>query len=1178
MFYADASLKPEKHRPRRSFVGKQAKTKTGSERHSAGESAPAAPICVLRKAGEFWTVGHGGALSYVKDSKGLAYIERLVSHRGVEFHVLDLARIGSPEASTETAPSIGGLLQEGMRTGAADALGDAGELLDDRSKAEYRRRLAELREMLDDARERSDVERAGAIEDEIDALSRELSRAIGKGGRHRRAASAPERARVAVTKAIKYAIDKIAQNDAIVASILERSIRTGTFCVYDDGAAPVMWQLGAAAAPLSASDKLAPIQLPPAIASGRRTEFVGRDAERGQVLAAFHNAIGGEGSVIVIGGGPGVGKTRLAIESARQAAASRAAVLLGRCYETQEPHPYIPFVEIIETALAHAATHDSFRAALGENAPELAQLVPRLRRLFPDIPPPLELPPPQAQRYLFESVYQFLARSARARPVFLILDDLHWADEATLALFSHLARRLHDVPAVIVGTYRDLPAEMNAPLVKTLEDLIREGMRAVRLQGLPADAVNQMIRALCGSEPPAELGLAVYSETGGNPFFVEELVKHLIEEDRLFDRTGRFRADLRPGEFAVPQSVSLVVGRRLDRLAQGVREVLSGAAVLGSSFESQPLEAVAESDTAAVLGAIDEALKAGLIVTRSNRDAPLAFVHEIVRQTILDRVSPPRLQRMHLRAARLLQARYAESLDEHAADIAGHLMAAAALAQRSELIEYFTRAGRHAAAAAAHRNALHFFEAALKLVASGSAQRAELLSDLGMAKRSLDLWQEALAHWREALDYYAAAGDLSAVGRLSFTIVEALSWAGRYIDAATVAYGALAQLRGAVSADRARLLGAVGMINSGAGAYQAAHDALAQAAQLAEQLGDYRALGAVASYQAHHNFMFLRVNDAISDGQRSADLLRAEGALWSLAQMLGFLQSATMQAGRIEQARAIGRELEPLAVRLGHSAARMLCGRVSAWCDFCAHPSLDVLERAFEQDLEITQSAGLPWIATSYAQLGLVNFLRGEWQRGLEFCEQANAAEFPNAFDGFGAGVLARQRAYLGDRAGVLQVLEAKKTRMPQAGSPHPIGSWALLMLLIEALYVCGERERAGELYPLALQAADTGLVCMTVISRFTDTIAGVAAAAARKWQDAERHFQAAIARAGTMPHPLERCEAHRLYGQMLMERAAGKDRERARIILGEAAHGYRAIGMPRHFELTAALLKQAGG
>ena len=186
-----------------------------------------------------------------------------------------------------------------------------------------------------------------------------------------------------------------------------------------------------------------------------RTAFVGRETERGAIRAVIDRALSGHGSLVMLGGGPGVGKTRLAMEMAEYASRVGFRCLVGHCYERDEPFPYLPFVEIIESDLAQAASLDDFRRRMGDNAAELAQLAPSLRRIFPDIPQPLELPPAQKRRYLFQSVSEALGRAARTRPHLYILEDLHWADESTLALLIHLANRVAQLPLVIIGTYRD---------------------------------------------------------------------------------------------------------------------------------------------------------------------------------------------------------------------------------------------------------------------------------------------------------------------------------------------------------------------------------------------------------------------------------------------------------------------------------------------------------------------------------------------------------------------------------------------------------------------------------------------------------------------------------------------------------------------------------------------------
>src|ERR1700726_4638101 len=218
-----------------------------SERHHArsgsagtadlGPSFRSVQKGVFCKEGEYWTIGYGGNAFRLKDTKGLGYLAHLLRHPAVEFHVLDLfGGIASQHEEDENNRGAHGLPRGGEDLEKAGihntGLGDAGEMLDDQAKVSYRRRLSELREELEGAKELGNVERAEKAEEEIDALTSELSRAVGLGGRDRRAASASERARQTITKTIKSVAERIAQSDAQLADILSRCIKTGTFCSY----------------------------------------------------------------------------------------------------------------------------------------------------------------------------------------------------------------------------------------------------------------------------------------------------------------------------------------------------------------------------------------------------------------------------------------------------------------------------------------------------------------------------------------------------------------------------------------------------------------------------------------------------------------------------------------------------------------------------------------------------------------------------------------------------------------------------------------------------------------------------------------------------------------------------------------------------------------------------------
>ena len=201
--------------------------------------------------------------------------------------------------------------------------------------------------------------------------------------------------------------------------------------------------------------------------------MVGRERELASLLSGLDDAASRRGRLFLISGEPGVGKTRLANEVAAAADARRMTLLIGHCSEHDEAVAYLPFVEILENFVDRASNPDVLRAALGEQGPELARLIPKLKNILPELPPPLDLPPAQARRHLFNCFFDFVARIASERPTLMILEDLHWADDSTLSLLDHLTQRLSDLPLMVIGTYRDAELNVTRPLAKTLEDLLR---------------------------------------------------------------------------------------------------------------------------------------------------------------------------------------------------------------------------------------------------------------------------------------------------------------------------------------------------------------------------------------------------------------------------------------------------------------------------------------------------------------------------------------------------------------------------------------------------------------------------------------------------------------------------------------------------------------------------------
>ncbi len=262
---------------------------------------------------------------------------------------------------------------------------------------------------------------------------------------------------------------------------------------------------------------------------------------------------------MLIGGEPGIGKTHLTRAVLAEGARDCFGVV-GHSYESEGTPPYAPFIEVLEH-FARVMPRESFRYAIGESAPQMAKLMPELQRIFPETPPATE-PPEQQRRFLFNAYSRFIERCASLKPIVAVFEDLHWADEPTLLLLKHLARMVSAIPALLIGTYRDAEVNIGGPFARCLESWVREKV-AIRfaLRGLDLAGVHAMLAALSGKTPPNLLATTIFDKTEGNPFFAQEVYRHLAEEGRLLDAAGEWRSGFKSGDLQVPQGVRLVISR-----------------------------------------------------------------------------------------------------------------------------------------------------------------------------------------------------------------------------------------------------------------------------------------------------------------------------------------------------------------------------------------------------------------------------------------------------------------------------------------------------------------------------------------------------------------------------------------------------------------------------------------
>jgi len=481
--------------------------------------------------------------------------------------------------------------------------------------------------------------------------------------------------------------------------------------------------------------RASPVPLPALLTDGARV-FVGRDAELDRLTRVWTATAGGERRVALVGGEPGVGKTRLAAELAARVHGDGGVVLVGRCDEALGV-PYQPFVE----ALRHFVDHmppAQLRGRLGRYGGELIRLVPELADAVPDLAPPLTSDPDTERYRLFEAVAAWLGSTSLEEPVLLVLDDLQWAAKPTLLLLRHVARSSELERVLVLGTYRDTELGDGDTLSWLLAELWREsGVDRLRLTGLDAAGVAAFVESASGQELDDDhivLAQAIHAETEGNPFFVREILRHLGETGGWDERRAS-RELLGQG---IPDSVRELVAQRVARLSDDARHLLAVAAAAGTEFELDVLREAESFDEERLVCALDDALRARLVVETGSGHDRFRFGHALVRDALYQELSGPRRAALHQRIGLALEAVHASDLDEHFPALVHHWSRAGVPATEAvRIVDYAARAGDRALAQLAYEDAATYYSQALALLprAADEGRRLNLLISLGDAER-----------------------------------------------------------------------------------------------------------------------------------------------------------------------------------------------------------------------------------------------------------------------------------------------------------------------------------------------------------------------------------------------------------------------------------------------------------
>jgi hypothetical protein len=455
------------------------------------------------------------------------------------------------------------------------------------------------------------------------------------------------------------------------------------------------------------------------------TRLVGRDGELTALDAALTRALAGTHEVVLLAGEAGIGKTSLAREVAARARDRQATVVWGAGWDGGGAPALWPWAQVVRE-LARPRTPDELRADLGTGAPWLATVSPDLRAALGDVPDPPPADGEHARFRLFEALAVFLSAAAERSPLVVVLDDLHWMDEPSLRALELVGRTLHDVPLLIVGTYRDDEVRRNEGLAEVLGGLQRTA-RSLPLRGLSEAAVGELVALHAGGTPQPGLARTVHDVSSGNPFFADELLRLLVIDGELAP-TG--------GTMPLPEGVAETIRRRIAPLDPETTRILVVAAVIGGEFRLGTLAAAANVELGAALAAVDEATRAGLVVGEPGARRS-HFAHALVRETLLASLTPGERSALHADVARALRERYGDTAEDHLQEIAFHVLEAVPHVPAQEALRYALDAGHDAVARFDHAEGARLFDRAADLrdvLGPDDARDADVFQALGEAR------------------------------------------------------------------------------------------------------------------------------------------------------------------------------------------------------------------------------------------------------------------------------------------------------------------------------------------------------------------------------------------------------------------------------------------------------------
>lgn len=906
--------------------------------------------------------------------------------------------------------------------------------------------------------------------------------------------------------------------------------------------------------------------------------FVGRTCEVGRLEAAFTQASAGRGSVVLMAGQAGIGKTRLARELARHAEAHGAHVFWGRCVETGGAPPYWPWLQIIR-AYARAVGPDRLREQLAHRPSHVEALLPELGQSGSAATLTSSPGAPQPSRpQLLDSFVTLLRGAARDRPVVVVLDDLHRADKSSMLVLAEVARSVSETRLLVLAGYRDDEVDDRDPLVEVLAGLEGEpSCQSLALAGLSAQDVEALLST--GSDEgldEAELALAsaVHRQSDGNPFFVHQLLRHLIETSRIARRDGRWTSEETvAAELGIPEGVRDVVGQRLRRRSEHCLRVLTAAAVVGRRFPGGALPDVCGLTADQVDRALEEAVSARIVRPLRDKPGRYIFSHALIRETLYSELSLTRRARLHREVGEALEQLYRERPSGHLSELAHHFAQAAAAAGPAKAIEYGRAAGEQAMrqsayeAAAAHlRRTIQVIDAGNGANSADAGTRCELLLELGDAEWAAGEFDRS----REA--FLAAAQIARELGASELLARAALGYGGRMgfgagvRDETLIAFleEAIERVRPSDPLARARLTGRLAEALAFSAPLQRRQELIDEARRIAEGTGD----PGVLAYVLTNAHWALWTPDNLEERLGMADEiirlarlggdydLEFDGRHWRVSDLmeLGEVADAEREATMWSQQAEEHRRLYPQWLVAVFRAMRKL-----------EQGQLDEGEKLALEAMQIGQRGqNHNAIQLLGVQLATVRREQGRYQE-LEPGLLAFVEQYP-AIVAWRCAL-----ALMFSESGRSREARAEFDRLAQDGFtaiPRDM-FWLPAMAIVSQVCVnLGDPQCARELYGLLVPFRERNMMLGTVATSWGSTARTLGALAMTMGQPdvAVRDYECALARNAKFGSELWLAHTRHEYATLLSERGSPGDLSRAEAL------GSQALATGKHLKLARLL------